>query len=472
MFRRQTKVWIAYLLYGQLCLNVEASRLSEHCSQQSPLLKMWITRLLVWIISSWITVSFIVCPVTLIIQYTAAEQHQLRFRLPELGPPPGLNPTSWTREIYWQPRQKYIHRGSRRGYIVDDSKPIRSFWSSAPRPRKPMHRSVNHSVLASVARSASPKTHPENSTLNSGLLNTRSLTNKGPLLQNLLTEREFDFFCLSETWQLPNVFSQLNKTTARGFVYICQPHTSGKRGGGLAIVYNEKWNVSSLTVPLHKSFECIALQINGPTPTILANIYRPPKPNSDFNDELSAFLASLSSLSPNILLVGDFNVHMDNHNNSATKDLTSALNSFGLQEYVDFPTHSKGHILDLVCRSGLTPTNSTASDLPISDHKLISFNVTVKTHKTPVSRSISFRNIKNNDVPTLSSELNNLCQSWLRSLTNKTPEGMLLANNIYFNKRGQQQTTYICNMKGQQCMWVHGCLCECWMQAKTKRDNR
>ena len=47
-----------------------------------------------------------------------------------------------------------------------------------------------------------------------------------------------------------------------------------------------------------------------------------------------------------------------------------------------FPTHSKGHILDLICCSGVTHLNCCASDLPISDHKLISFDVMLRLSRT------------------------------------------------------------------------------------------
>ncbi|KAJ8247213.1 hypothetical protein COCON_G00234620, partial [Conger conger] len=302
--------------------------------------------------------------------------------------------------------RKYIHRSSRRSFHHDDTKPIRSFWSSIPRPaRKPT--GGRSSVLVSLARSANASIKPNKNNLNFGLFNIRSLTNKGLLLHDLLKDRKFDFLCLTETWQQPNDFSQLNQTIPPGFVYICQPRPSG-RGGGLAILYNEKWKVSSLTVPVHRSFESVALQINGPTPTILVTVYRPPKPSREFLNEFSAFLTSLCSLSPNIILLGDFNIHMDNVNNTLTKDFTSCLDSSGLQQYIDFPTHSKGHILDLVCCSGVTPLNCTASDLPISDHKFVSFNVSLKLPKTNMLRSISFRNINNIDLSALSSGIDNL----------------------------------------------------------------
>lgn len=153
-----------------------------------------------------------------------------------------------------------------------------------------------------------------------GLFNTRSLTNKGPLIYDLLNDSKFDFLCLTETWQQPHDFSQLNQSVPPGFVYTCQPRASG-RGGGLAILYNEKWKVSPMNVPLYESFESTVLQINGPVPTVVATVYRPPRSNASFLNDFSVFLTLLSSTSQNVIILGDFNIHMDNVSNILTRDI-------------------------------------------------------------------------------------------------------------------------------------------------------
>lgn len=79
-----------------------------------------------------------------------------------------------------------------------------------------------------------------------------------------------------------------------------------------------------------------------------------------------------------------------------------------MQQFINFPTHSNGHILDLLCCFGVTPFNCTAFDLPISDHKLISFNAKATLFKTKLSRTISFRNIKSIDPAALDSGIANL----------------------------------------------------------------
>ncbi len=76
-----------------------------------------------------------------------------------------------------------------------------------------------------------------------------------------------------------------------------------------------------------------------------------------------------------------------------------------MQKLNTLPTHSKGHTLDLVFCSGITPYNCTVSDLSISDPLLVSFCAQLAVFKVNPCRPITFRNIKNIDVPTLADEL-------------------------------------------------------------------
>jgi len=327
---------------------------------------MWIYKLAVSFVLLWTVLSFVILPVSPLIHYLSAELLQFRFH--RSAPPPTLYHFPDTAR---HPRRRYIHRGAGRYHRIDNSTAINSFWSSTRRhPPRNTRRKVDHSTLASLARSANVSFTNQHSDVNFGLFNIRSLSGKGQLLQDLLLDHKLDFLCLTETWQTPDDFSQLNESVPPVFVYTAHPRLTG-RGGGLAILHRETWKVSSVSLPVSQTFESVALQLNGPTPTVLVNIYRPPKPNKDFINEFTTLLTHICSLSPNIILLGDLNIHMDNTNHPLTKDFTFCLDSFGLLQHIHFPTHSKGHILDLVCCSGLTPLNCSAVDLPISDHMLI-----------------------------------------------------------------------------------------------------
>ncbi len=78
----------------------------------------------------------------------------------------------------------------------------------------------------------------------------------------------------------------------------------------------------------------------------LATVYRPPGPYTDFLKEFTDFLKEfadfLSDLLVNVdkaLIVGDFNIHVDNTNDALGLAFTDLINSFGVKQNVTGPTH-------------------------------------------------------------------------------------------------------------------------------------
>ncbi|KAK0145711.1 hypothetical protein N1851_015371 [Merluccius polli] len=237
---------------------------------------MWPNNSLIYFGLVWIFLSFCHHPVAGLLHHSITDPLATRLNEP---PPPELQHHP---DIARPPRRHYIHRGSRR-HVQHSNNPttINSTWSTSRRSSINSGCTVNHHALASLARSANATIKLDSSAVNFGLLNIRSLTSHGHLIQDVLTDRKLDFFFLTETWQQPNDFSTLNDSTPPGFVYICRPRGNG-RGGGLAVIHREKWKVLPVSVPAFSSFECLFFKLPGPSPTIIATIYRPPKPHSDF----------------------------------------------------------------------------------------------------------------------------------------------------------------------------------------------
>ena len=114
--------------------------------------------------------------------------------------------------------------------------------------------------------------------------------------------------------------------------------------------------------------------VHAKVPLFILVIYRSPKPNSDFIQEFAEVLSHFMTRYDKILILGDFNIHVCCPHQSFTSDFIDILESFNLTQAVQEPTHSKGHILDLVLSNGLSPDNLTIKDICVSDHKAVLLN--------------------------------------------------------------------------------------------------
>ena len=106
-------------------------------------------------------------------------------------------------------------------------------------------------------------------------------------------------------------------------------------------------------------------------------LYRPPSSNvSLFFDEFANYLAHIVAASGYLLIVGDFNLHVDSQNNAGRR-FTGLLHSFNLQQHVNVSTHKNGHTLDLVItREDQTFINNLlVFDPALSDHYVIRCNL-------------------------------------------------------------------------------------------------
>ena len=133
-------------------------------------------------------------------------------------------------------------------------------------------------------------------------------------------------------------------------------------------------------------------------------IYRPP-PNASngftftqFIDEFIDLLTYINATHPNSLIVGDFNIHVDNPNSKEGIRFNEILQEYGFIQHVSFPTHSKGHTLDLV----ITPKDSLLiravdyTDPGISDHHAILFRI-FDEKPAPITKTIKYKDVKNID---------------------------------------------------------------------------
>lgn len=169
------------------------------------------------------------------------------------------------------------------------------------------------------------------------------------------------------------------------------------RGGGVAIFYRSSLKLSesssSPSPPSTFEYMSVFLGVNHVSLRLIV-VYRPPKQNiSLYIEEFSSLIETMNSLSGKLLVIGDFNIHLDDSSNRSAQQFVSVIDAFGLAQDVSSRTHINGHTLDMVlCGPGDKLVSTCyVSDL-LSDH--FSVISTVRAHRPFLpTRSISFRAI-------------------------------------------------------------------------------
>ena len=151
------------------------------------------------------------------------------------------------------------------------------------------------------------------------------------------------------------------------------------------------------------SFEHLicSIRVKGTTITIVM-IYHPPYSpaaqvtNAQFVKDFAHFLPDVLVKYNNILMLGDFNLHLDNPDDPDATLFTDVLDTMGLIPYVNFPTQVAGHTLDqvyTVVNSRITDRNCRQSML-MSDHYVVKGHVALP-HNPTIIKTVKSRKLKN-----------------------------------------------------------------------------
>ena len=246
-------------------------------------------------------------------------------------------------------------------------------------------------------------------------LNIRSATtisnviNKPASLQEFISDNKLDILALSETWLSPNSLpATLNSLTPPEFSILSSPRKDS-RGGGLALIYRSSFKIQEVRVPSFLSFEslCVKASFSSLSYTILS-IYRPPAcSKSSFMSDFSTLLEDLATTPSELVITGDFNLHLDEPDDPSTSSFLSLLDTFDLIQHIDQPTHQSGHILDLlITRKNSSSIDSTSTLNPhLSDHSAIISVLTIPTVARPPRITKLVRNFRSIDVASFSDDI-------------------------------------------------------------------
>ena len=120
-------------------------------------------------------------------------------------------------------------------------------------------------------------------------------------------------------------------------------------------MYRESLSVRWIDAGGKESFEYSEWTISSPSLNIrLVLLYRPPYSadhrvsTNCFFMEFSTYLETILLSKEHLVIAGDFNIHVDAPRDPDSLKLQDLLQSVGLQQLITEPTHTQGHILDLV----------------------------------------------------------------------------------------------------------------------------
>ena len=244
--------------------------------------------------------------------------------------------------------------------------------------------------------------------LHCSLINARSILSNKYVIQHHIIFHDIDLLAITESWLREDEVDEiLREVCPAGYVSLQKPRV-GRRGGGVAIICRDCIRIRLFHLDFAAtSFEFMAasLTINS-TCFVLLIIYRPPssKP-SQFIDEFASLLEVLVPAPGLLLIVGDFNIHVDDTLSSLSQSFTSLIGSFDLRQHVSEASPVGGHVLDLVLSRAADNFLSKCyvSDL-ISDHYAVHWYAKAHHLMRPV-KAVQFRKLKSIDFASFCNDL-------------------------------------------------------------------
>ncbi len=153
-----------------------------------------------------------------------------------------------------------------------------------------------------------------------------------------------EIHCLTETWLKPDEYIILNKYPRPPKITVTKMSRVQKRGMCFIAIYSNTLSISQKTGFKYNSYEVMVLHITlsreksinykSPVMFVLATVYRPPGHHTDFIKEFGDFLSELVLAADKVLIVGDFNIHVDNEKDALGSVFINILNSIGVRQHV------------------------------------------------------------------------------------------------------------------------------------------
>ena len=227
-----------------------------------------------------------------------------------------------------------------------------------------------------------------NNNIQLALLNAQSIKNKDIDIKEYLSEKKVDIAVITETWIQETDADiwvegcELNKDNFR----VSTSNRTTRKGGGLAIVYKQDRIVKKESEGNLNTFQFTKWRVTSSSNKKHLNIiaiYRPlystanPQTIASFLDEFTNWLPDQLVENDNVLILGAFNIHINDQTDEDAGIFTDTMEVLGLSQHVEHPTHRLGNTLDLIFTetNGNTQLDSIREGPFFSDHSAVTFKL-------------------------------------------------------------------------------------------------
>ena len=218
-----------------------------------------------------------------------------------------------------------------------------------------------------------------------------------------MLNKAIDLVVITESWLTDSihdkVWLQTQQFNDSNLEYYSVPRKSGRKGGGLMLLYNKMIEAEPLPSLQYMSFESQLWQIKlKSTEFSLLAVYHPPSTSagqvtdSIFIEEFLDLVEDLVTKHKNLVILRDFNLHVNDPSATDAIIFIDAMSALGFNQIVKKETHKTGNTLDLIfIEQDEDPVTEVNFFDFLSDHLWVSCHlkskkrvlntVTVKTRK-------------------------------------------------------------------------------------------
>ena len=239
--------------------------------------------------------------------------------------------------------------------------------------------------------------------------NVQSIKNKDDIIAEFLHNTKLDVLVATKTWLSleDNIWKNGLEIVKERYGFN-EMHWCKRRGVGLALLHKTNLKVKRFSQCMSPSIELAVWKVTSLHMSLhIVGVYRPPdKSIPEFLDLFTEYIADLTAEHENIVLVGDFNIHVNDEDNPNVVIFLDTMTAIGFHQYINGSMHCSGNCLDLVFAEELSwmKVKKCLIGDYLSDHAVVLCGLKIPK-QDQVRKWITYRNINGIDGDEFTNDL-------------------------------------------------------------------